>query len=81
MAAGNFVPTLQKRGVIFLGRHNAIWELASALLKGGINPDRLSHEELAANLTSSLIAGVISTPGNEAIIGKLQESGFVYCRT
>lgn len=80
-SAGNFVPTLQKRGVVFLGCHNAIWELASALLKAGINPDRLSHEELAADLTNNLVPGVISTPGNEAIIGKLQESGFVYCRT
>jgi hypothetical protein len=80
-AAGNFVPTLQKRGVVFLGCHNAIWELASALLKAGINPDKLSHEALAADLTNSLVAGVVSTPGNEAIIGKLQESGFVYCRT
>src|SRR5262249_27542707 len=27
-AAGNFLPTLQKRGALFLGCHNAIWELA-----------------------------------------------------
>src|SRR5262249_51683316 len=77
-AAGNFLPTLQKRGALFLGCHNAIWELAAALLKAGINPDRLSHEELAADLTNSLISGAISTPGNEAVIGKFQESGFVY---
>ena len=76
--AGNFVPTLQKRGVVFLGCHNAIWELAGALIKGGINPDRVSQEEIAADLTNSLAPGVIATPGNEAIIGKLQESGFVY---
>jgi len=76
--AGNFVPTLQKRGVVFLGCHNAIWELASALLKAGINPDRLGHEELAADLTNNLASGVISTPGNEAMIGKLEETGFVY---
>jgi len=76
--AGNFVPTLQKRGTVFLACHNAIWELASALLKAGINRDRLSHEELAADLTNNLAAGVVATPGNEAMIGKLQESGFVY---
>jgi hypothetical protein len=76
--AGNFIPTLQKRGVVFLGCHNAIWELAAALLKDGIDPDRRSHEELAADLTNSLIPGAISTPGNEAMIGKFQESGFVY---
>ena len=79
--AGNFVPTLQKRGVVFLGCHNAIWELAAALLKAGVNPDRLTHEALAADLTNSLIPGVVSTPGNEAMIGKFQESGFVYSYT
>jgi hypothetical protein len=76
--AGNFVPTLQKRGVVFLGCHNAIWELAGTLIKGGINPDRVSQEEIAADPTNSLAPGVIATPGNEAIIGKLQETGFVY---
>jgi hypothetical protein len=76
--AGNFVPTLQKRGAVFLGCHNAIWELATALLKAGGNPDRLTHEGLAADLTNSLIPGVISTPGNEAVIGKFQVLGFVY---
>jgi hypothetical protein len=80
-AAGNFVPTLQKRGVVFLGCHNAIWELAAALLKGGNNPDGRSHEELAADLTNGLIPGAISTPGNEAMIGKFQASGFVYSYT
>ena len=76
--AGNFVPTLQKRGVVFLGCHNAIWELAGTLIKGGINPERVSQEEIAADLTNNLAPGVIATPGNEAVIGKLQETGFVY---
>jgi hypothetical protein len=79
--AGNFVPTLQKRGAVFLGCHNAIWEFGTALLKAGINPDKLSHEELAADLTNNLIPGAISTPGNEAMIGKFEESGFVYSYT
>jgi hypothetical protein len=43
-----------------------------------INPDRLSHEELAADLTNNFIPGVIATPGNEGMIGKFEESGFVY---
>lgn len=79
--AGNFVPTLQRRGVVFLGCHNAIWELAGTLLKGGVNPDGLSHEALAADLTNHLIPGAVSTPGNEAMIGKFQETGFVYSYT
>jgi hypothetical protein len=76
--AGNFVLTLQKRGVVFLGCHNAIWELAGSLIAGGINPDGATHEQLAADLTNSLIPGVIATPGNEATIGVLQHGGFVY---
>jgi hypothetical protein len=76
--AGNFVLTLQKRGVVFLGCHNAIWELAGTLIKAGINPDRASQQEIAADLTNNLAPGVIATPGNEAMIGKLQETGFVY---
>jgi len=76
--AGNFIPTLQKRGVVFLGCHNAIWELAGSLIAGGINPDGATHEELAADLTNTLVPGVIATPGNEATIGVLQHGGFVY---
>jgi hypothetical protein len=48
------------------------------LPKAGVNPDRLSHEELAADLTNSQVPGAVCTPGNEAVIGKFQESGFVY---
>jgi hypothetical protein len=76
--AGNFVPTLQKRGVVFLACHNAIWELATSLIKNDINPDGATQEQLAAELTNSLVPGVISTPGNEATIGVLQQGGFVY---
>jgi hypothetical protein len=76
--AGNFIPTLRKRGVVFLSCHNAIWELASVLIAGGYNPDGLKQQELVADLTNNLIPGVITTPGNEATIGMLQQAGFVY---
>jgi hypothetical protein len=32
--------------------HNEIWELAGSLIAAGTNPDRLSHEALAAELTN-----------------------------
>jgi len=76
--AGNFIPTLQKRGVVFLGCHNAIWELAGSLIAGGINPDGATHEELGGRPDQYLVPGVIATPGNEATIGVLQHGGFVY---
>jgi hypothetical protein len=62
-ATDNSIPTLMWRGVVFLACHNAIWEHAAALIKTGVNPDKLSHEALAAELTNHLISGVIVDPG------------------
>ena len=41
--AGNTIPALQSRGVVFMACHNAIWEVTGKLLAKGVNPDRLSH--------------------------------------
>jgi hypothetical protein len=38
-------------------------ELAAALVKTGINPDKLSHPELAAELTNHLVDGAVLIPG------------------
>jgi hypothetical protein len=43
--------------------HNAIWEHSAKLLEKGINPDRLSHEAIAAELTNHLIERIVLTPG------------------
>lgn len=77
-AGGNYIPVLQKRGVVFLACHNALWELAETLIDKGVNPDGRSTEGLVADLTASLIPGVITTPGNEAAIGMCQKAGFRY---
>ena len=45
-----------RRGVVFMACHNAIWEQTAALLKADVNPDKLSHETLAAELTNHLIS-------------------------
>jgi len=37
-AAGNTIPALQQRGVVFMACHNAIWEHTAKLLEKGINP-------------------------------------------
>jgi hypothetical protein len=75
---GNTIPALQRRGVVFLACHNAIWEHSAKLLEKGINPDRLSHQAIAAELTNHLIEGVVLTPGISGTIPKLQEAGFHY---
>jgi intracellular sulfur oxidation DsrE/DsrF family protein len=76
--AGNTIPALQQRGVVFMACHNAIWEQTAKLLEKGINPDRLSHEALAAELTNHLIEGVVLTPGIVGTIPELQKAGFHY---
>jgi intracellular sulfur oxidation DsrE/DsrF family protein len=76
--ADNSVPALMRRGVVFMSCHNAIWEQSAALLKDGVNPDELSHEALAAELTNHLIPGVVLTPGAVGTLPELQQAGFHY---
>lgn len=76
--ADNAIPVLQRRGAVFLACHNAIWEFSAALIKKGHNPDKLSHEALAADLTNHLIPGVVLTPGIVATIVELENAGYRY---
>jgi len=63
-----------------LSCHNAIWEQAAALIKADTNPDKLSHEALAAELTNHLVAGVVLIPGASATMPELQQVGFHYAK-
>jgi hypothetical protein len=72
------IPALQRRGVVFLACHNAIWEWAGTLIATGVNPDGLSHSALAAEMTNHLIAGVVLTPGMVGTLPELQRTGFDY---
>ena len=76
----NSIDTLMQRGVIFLSCHNAIWEQAASLIRLDINPDRLSHGQLAADLTNHLIPGVVLTPGAVGTLPELQRAGFAYAK-
>jgi hypothetical protein len=78
--AGNTIPALQERGVVFMACHNAIWEQTAKLVEKGTNPDRLSHEAIAAELTNHLIEGVVLTSGIVGTIPVLQQSGFHYAK-
>jgi hypothetical protein len=77
---GNNVAVLQRRGVVFLACHNAIWELANRLFTSGQNPDHLSIDALTAELTNHLIPDVVLTPGVVPTIVNLARAGFVYTR-
>jgi hypothetical protein len=48
------------------------------LLELDVNPDHLSHEAIAAELTNRLIEGTVLTPGIVATIPELQRAGFHY---
>ena len=65
---------------MFLACHNAIWEQAAALIKCDLNPDKLSHDALAAELTNHLIPGVVLTPGAVGTLPELQQAGFHYAK-
>ncbi len=77
----NSIPALRQRGVVFLACHNAIWELAENLMATGVNPDALSHDALAAELTNHLIADVVLTPGIAGTLAELQRAGFNYANS
>jgi intracellular sulfur oxidation DsrE/DsrF family protein len=74
----NSIPALMRRGVVFMACHNAIWEQAAALIKADINPDKLSHAALAAELTNHLVDGVVLIPGASGTLPELQQAGFHY---
>jgi hypothetical protein len=76
----NNVVVLQRRGVVFLACHNAIWELASALVAANQNPDHLSVDDVAADLTNHLIPDVVLTPGVVPTLVTLAQLGFIYTR-
>jgi intracellular sulfur oxidation DsrE/DsrF family protein len=78
--ADNSIPALMRRGVVFMSCHNAIWEQAAALIKSGINPDKLSHGALAAELTNHLVDGVVLIPGAVGTLPELQQAGFHYAK-
>src|SRR6266436_2438888 len=74
----NSIPALMRRGVVFMSCHNAIWEQAAALIKLDVNPDRLSHAALAAELTNHLADGAVLIPGAAGTLPELQQAGFRY---
>ena len=76
--ADNSIAVLERRGAVFTACHNAIWELAGHLIAGKINPDNLSHEQLAADLTNHVLPSVIVTPGAVGTLVELQRAGFTY---
>lgn len=76
----NSIPALQQRGAVFMGCHNSIWEVSERLIAADINPDKLSHEAMAAELTNHLIPGVVLTPGMVGTLPELMAAGFSFAK-
>ena len=76
----NSIAVLQRRGVVFMACHNAIWEVAERLLDTGQNPDHLGIDRIAAELTNHLIPDAVLTPGIVATLVKTHQAGFAYSR-
>jgi hypothetical protein len=72
------IPYLMRRGVVFLMCHHAIWEFAKGLHAKGANPDKLSVEDLAADLTNHVLPQAIVVPGLVAAIPELETAGYAY---
>jgi hypothetical protein len=49
-------------------------------LRTDSNPDKLTHEQLAAELTNHLLPGVVLTPGAVGTLPELQRVGFQYAK-
>lgn len=76
----NSIAVLQRRGAVFCGCHNEVWELTMGILKKGINPDNLSHPRIAAEFTNHLVPGVVLTPGIVGTIPEFQLAGYHYIK-
>lgn len=76
----NCIDLLQDRGIVFFACHNAVWEFTGALIAKGHNPDHLTHEQVAAELTNHLIDSVVLTPGIVGTIPMLELAGFNYTK-
>jgi intracellular sulfur oxidation DsrE/DsrF family protein len=72
------IAALMRRGVVFMCCHNALWEHAAALIKADVNPDKLTHGALAAELTNHLVDGAVLIPGAGGTMLELQQAGFHY---
>jgi len=76
----NSIAALMRRGAVFLACHNTTWEISERLIATGINPDKLSHEQLAADLTNHVVPGAVLTPGIVGTLVELQGAGFHYAK-
>jgi hypothetical protein len=77
--ANNNVISLQRRGAVFIGCHDSIHAIARKL-HGLSNYAEIPADTIAADLTNSLIPGIVLVPSVVAFLVELQGAGFTYAK-
>lgn len=74
----NIVP-LQRRGMVFVACHDSIHAIARGL-HAASELSGVSADEIAADLTNSLLPGAVLVPSVVAFIAELQRAGYSYAK-
>ncbi|TCL67179.1 transcriptional initiation protein Tat [Rhizobium sp. BK251] len=77
--SNNNIISLQRRGMVFVGCHDSIHAIARGL-RSSPALSSIPADEIAADLTNSLIPDVILVPSVVAFIAELQRSGYSYAK-
>jgi len=75
----NSIVTLQRRGMVFVACHDSIHAIARGL-HAASEYSGTSADEIAADLTNSLIPGAVLVPSVVAFIAELQRAGYSYAK-
>ena len=73
------IVTLQRRGMVFVACHDSIHAISRGL-RGNPDSSSVSTDEIAADLTNSLLPGVVLVPSVVALIAELQRAGYSYAK-
>jgi intracellular sulfur oxidation DsrE/DsrF family protein len=75
----NNIVTLQRRGMVFVACHDSIHAIARGL---HASPEfsGVPADQIAADLTNSLVPGAVLVPSVVAFIAELQRSGYSYAK-
>jgi intracellular sulfur oxidation DsrE/DsrF family protein len=73
------IVTLQRRGMVFVACHDSIHAIASGL-SAAHKSLSASADEIAADLTNSLVPGAVLVPSVVAYIAELQRAGYSYAK-
>ncbi len=75
----NNIVTLQRRGMVFIACHDSIHAISRGL-RAAPELSGVSADEIAADLTNSLVPGIVLVPSVVAFIAELQRVGYSYAK-